>query len=275
MESGPLRGEEAAPGTGHAAWYEDHVTLDVAWAFAQYAHATGDRRFAREDAARVLYGVADWICSRVARRRGGYDIHQAMGIAERKKPSDNETFTVMSAKVVLREAIECAERLGDTVLPAWREVYAGLEPPRNSRSGALTSHEGYHPNEEKGATPGPLAGLFPLWYDVEPEVARATLEYYLGMKEGYIGSPMLSAFYGVWAAWAGDRELQPDCTRRATANWSVDASARHSSSHRRAIRRSRRPARSSRTWCLPDGLDLRAPGHSSRSRRAHEWPCRR
>jgi trehalose/maltose hydrolase-like predicted phosphorylase len=206
-ESGPLRGEEAAPGTGHASWYEDHVSLDVAWAFAQYAHATGDRRFAREDAARVLYGVADWICSRVTRRRGGFDFRQAMGIAERKKASDNEAFTVMSAKVVLREAIECAERLGDSVLPAWREVHAGLQPPRNSRTGALTSHEGYHPNEEKGATPGPLAGLFPLWYDVEPDVARATLEYYLDLKEGYIGSPMLSAFYGVWAAWAGDRAL--------------------------------------------------------------------
>ena len=67
-ESGPLHGEEAAPGTGHAAWYEDHVSLDVAWAFAQYAHATGDRRFAREDAARVLYGVADWVCEPRHRR---------------------------------------------------------------------------------------------------------------------------------------------------------------------------------------------------------------
>ena len=44
-ESGPLNGEEASPGSGEASWYEDHVSLDVAWAFAQYNHATGDGRF--------------------------------------------------------------------------------------------------------------------------------------------------------------------------------------------------------------------------------------
>ena len=49
-ESGPLHGEEASPDVGHASWYEDHVSLDMAWAFAQYSHATGDPRFAKEDA---------------------------------------------------------------------------------------------------------------------------------------------------------------------------------------------------------------------------------
>ena len=266
-ESGPLRGEEASPGTGHASWYEDHVTLDVAWAFAQYAHATGDLRFAREDAAHVLYGVADWICSRVVRRRGGFDLRQTMGIAERKKPSDNEAFTVMSAKLVLREAIECAERLGDSVLPAWRDVNAGLQPPRNSRSGALTSHDGYHPNEEKGATPGPLAGLFPLWYDVEPEAARATLEYYLDMNEGYIGSPMLSAFYGVWAAWAGDRALAARLYEDGYAEL-VGGRFRQTLEQSPTRYPEKPPAGPffAKSRRLPYGPDLRAPGHPSRPR---------
>jgi trehalose/maltose hydrolase-like predicted phosphorylase len=206
-ESGPLHGEEAAPGVGHASWYEDHVSLDVAWAFAQYAHATGDPRFAREDAAAVLYGVADWICSRVTARGKAFEFRQTMGIAERKTSADNDAFTVMAARTVLREAIALAERLGDFVLPAWRQVEAGLDIPRMTTSGAIASHEGYHPNEEKGATPAPLAGLFPLWYDVAPEVARATLDYYLRLADRYIGQPMLSPLYGVWASWAGDRAL--------------------------------------------------------------------
>jgi trehalose/maltose hydrolase-like predicted phosphorylase len=206
-ESGPLHGEEAAPGMGSASWHEDHVSLDVAVAFARYAHATGDDGFLVDDAAGVLFGVADWITSRVSRRRGGFDFRRCMGIAERPEPSDNEAFTIMSAMAVLREAIACAERLGRQVRPAWREVLDGLSLPRHSRHGAVLSHDGFHPNEEKGATPGPLAGLFPLWHELDPETEPATLEYYLRLAPDYIGSAMLSPLYGVWAAWAGDRAL--------------------------------------------------------------------
>jgi len=50
-------------------------------------------------------------------------------------------------------------------------------------------------------------GVYPLGFDMEPEVEAATLKFYLGLREGYIGSPMLSALYGVWAAYTGDRDL--------------------------------------------------------------------
>ncbi|HEX5013498.1 MAG TPA: hypothetical protein VFV72_04990 [Candidatus Limnocylindrales bacterium] len=205
-EAGPLHGEEASPGEGKASWHEDHVSTDIAWAFTQYAHATGDPRFLREDASAILYGVADWITSRVTRTGNGFAITKSMGIAEKKATSDNEAFTIMSAKIVLADAIACAERLGDSVLPAWREVLAGLEPPRRA-DGSLTSHDNFQPNEEKGSTPAPLPGLFPMWYELEPDVARKTIDYYLKLAPDYIGSPMLSAFYGVWAAWNGDRAL--------------------------------------------------------------------
>jgi hypothetical protein len=205
-ESGPRAGQEAAPGLGRASWHADHASLDIGWAFAQFAHATGDRRFLAEDAAPVLYGVADWVVSRVTRERDGYTWPAVMGIAERSRPSTDDAYTLMAATIVLREAIACAETLGHHVGDAWQEVAAGLRP-RRGRSGAIMSHDGFHPTEEKGATPGPLAGLFPLWYGLDPDVAQKTLEYYLRLAPGYIGSPMLSAFYGVWAAWAGDRQL--------------------------------------------------------------------
>jgi trehalose/maltose hydrolase-like predicted phosphorylase len=205
-ESGPLNGDEASPGSGEASWYEDHVSLDVAWAFAQFNHATGDGRFGKGHTAPVLFGVADWITSRVRPRRGGFSFLETMGIAERQEPADNDAFTVMEAQIVLREAIALAEQLGEYVPPAWGEVLAGLRLPMSSRTHAIVSHDGYRVNEEMGSTPGPLAGLFPLWYEVSPAVAKATLDAYLRLAPDYIGSPMLSPLYGVWAAWAGDRQ---------------------------------------------------------------------
>jgi trehalose/maltose hydrolase-like predicted phosphorylase len=204
-ESGPLTGDEASPGSGEASWYEDHVSLDIAWAFTQFVHATGDGRFQKDRAAPVLFGVADWIASRVTRTGTGYAILESMGIAERERPSDNDAFTIMAAEVVLREAIAMADKLGEPAPTAWGRVLAGLRPPVSGRTRAIVSHDGYRVNEEKGATPGPLAGLFPLWYDAPPAVAKATLDLYLRLAPGYIGSPMLSPLYGVWAAWAGDR----------------------------------------------------------------------
>ena len=56
-----------------------------------------------------------------------------------------------------------------------------------------------------GATPEALAGLFPMTYQVSPEVERATIGFYLGRVEPYIGHPMLSAPLGVYAARLGDR----------------------------------------------------------------------
>jgi len=58
---------------------------------------------------------------------------------------------------------------------------------------------------EKGATPAVLCGLFPLGYPASPDVRRATTDFYLAMADDYVGSPMLSALYGAWAAQAGDR----------------------------------------------------------------------
>ena len=92
-ESAPSSGEEAAPMPGSAAWREDHASLDIARAFALCANVTGDYAFLRDKAWPVLSGVAEWIKSRVTKRRGKYEIRASMGIAERKSPSDNAIFT--------------------------------------------------------------------------------------------------------------------------------------------------------------------------------------
>lgn len=205
-EASMSRGEEASPGGGKASWYENHVTLDVAMAGSWYAHVTGDDAFVRAELWPLVHGVAEWVDSRAIRTERGAEIQRAMGIAERESPSNNEAFTNMSAIVVLNEAIALAERLGHGVPYRWREIAASLVVPTDASGRHIISYDGWQPSHEKGATPTPLAGLFPLWYSAGEREA-ATLRRYLDLAPDYIGSPMLSAFYGVWAAWSGDRGL--------------------------------------------------------------------
>lgn len=204
-ESAPRSGEEAAPMPGTAAWHEDHVSLDVARAFSLYADATGDMEFLRTKAWPVLFGVAEWLTTRVTRTRGGYDIAESMGIAEREVPVNNAAFTNMGAVVVLRDAVRVAGRLGLEANPEWTKIADGMAIPKRGK--AVVSHDDYRSNEEKGATPDPLMGLFPFGFPLDPDEEAATLELYLGLAQDYIGSPMLSALYGAWAARTGDRRL--------------------------------------------------------------------
>lgn len=128
-----------------------------------------------------------------------------MGIAEREQPCDNPAFTNMAAKLVLRKASLVGQALGLPTKGLRRELADGLVLPE--RDGALVSHDARRKDEEKGATPDPLMGIFPLGLKLTPDQEQATLDLYLGMADDYVGSPMLSALYGVWAARTGDRKL--------------------------------------------------------------------
>ena len=204
-ESAPSSGDEAAPIPGTAAWHEDHASLDVARAFALYADVTGDEEFLRERAWPVLAGVAEWITSRAVKTKKGYEVRASMGIAEREEPVANAAFTNMASVVVLRDAIAAADRLDRPIDPKWREIANRMLVPRREK--AIVSHDGYRRDEEKGATPDPLMGIWPFGYPVAEDEEAATLALYLGQADPYVGSPMLSALYGVWAARAGDGRL--------------------------------------------------------------------
>ena len=205
-ESAPRSGEEAAPMPGAAAWHEDHVSLDIARAFSLYADVTGDMEFLRTQAWPVLSGVAEWLTSRVTPTASGYDIAQSMGIAEREQPVCNAAFTNMGAVVVLRAALAAR---GAT----------GLR--RRSRLGAARRRHRHPPARQgdhlprrlsnqrgEGRHAGPADGHFPVRLPSrQARASDATLALYLKSAEDYIGSPMLSALYGAWAARAGDRDL--------------------------------------------------------------------
>jgi trehalose/maltose hydrolase-like predicted phosphorylase len=221
-ESSLRHGEEASPGDGTASAHEHHVSLDVAFAFIQHVHATGDLEYARERAWPVLRGVADWVASRVVKTRRGFEIHRANGIAEKKEPVNNNAFVNMAAKVVMREIVALAPQVGQHADDRWSQIADGMFIPLNTRTKVIKNHDAYRPNEEKGSTPEAPAGIFPLGYDAPPDVERATFEYYLRLADDYVGSPMLSALLGVYAARTGDRGRSLELFERGYADFIME-----------------------------------------------------
>ena len=203
-QAGPSQGEESAPLGAKGPGYSHHVTCVVANAFADYADATGDRQFTAHRAWPVLSGVADWVLSRTTCTRRGVEIADAMGVAERPQPADNDAFTNMAAATVLRRANDMGRSLGEDANPAWAETAAKMFLGIND-DGVIQDHDGYRADEDKSATPSALAGLLMFGHPVPPEVASATRRFYLNRSDEYVGSPMLSALLGVFAAHEGDR----------------------------------------------------------------------
>jgi trehalose/maltose hydrolase-like predicted phosphorylase len=219
-ESSLRKGDETAPNEAAAAAHEHHVSMDVAFAFSQFLHATHDWRWGREHGWPVLSEVAEWVLSRGTETRRGFEIHDVNGIAEREQTVDNNAFVNMSASVALREAALLGESLGHAADPAWERTARNLFLPVDER-GVIRNHEAYRSSEEKGSTPEAPAGLFPLTFDCPPEVERATFEYYLRLADDYVGSPMLSALLGVYAARLGDRERSLELFQRGYADFVV------------------------------------------------------
>jgi hypothetical protein len=127
-----------APGGGI---HEQFVIPCIAFAFAQYLHATGDDLFRRQSAWPVLEGIADWICSRVLSTPRGYEILHVVGNDESVHDVDNHALTNGLCAWTLREAARQAEALGMTPPARWRDIAEGLFLPVNPQSGALEKHE--------------------------------------------------------------------------------------------------------------------------------------
>ena len=202
---------------------EHHVSMDVAIAFARYVHATGDLAFARYEAAPVMGAVAAWIESRVERTPRGYEIPDAIGIAETGTTVNNSAFVNMAAAVALRETISLARQIQTCrTQDCWEAIAAGLVIPTDGPARVIQNHDGYHPDEDQGATPEAAAGLFPLEFPTDPDTERATLQFYVDLADRYAGQPMLSALLGVYAARIGDRARALDLFEKGYGDFVVE-----------------------------------------------------
>ncbi|QNM82605.1 glycoside hydrolase family 65 protein [Sphingomonas sabuli] len=205
-EAGALTGEEVAPGRGEAATHALHVSMHVARAFSIFADVSGDRRFLEERTWPVLAGVADFICDRVAWREGRPHLLSATGPAEIPAPPDDDAFSIIAGRDVLERAVQAALDLGKNAPSIWRATSEALHPLLRTDN-AIAAHADFRIDEQKGATPTPLAALFPYNYPLSDESHDATLALYLSHWRDYVGSPMLPALYPVWASLWGDRRL--------------------------------------------------------------------
>jgi trehalose/maltose hydrolase-like predicted phosphorylase len=212
-ESCPLHGEEATPGASPPT--KAHVSMDVALAFAAYAHATGDRDHLRRFLWPVIEAVAEFVASRVTRTRRGYEILKATGPAETDPPVDNNAFVNMAAAAALDAAVVFAGQLGEEPRPEWVEIAEALVLPRASNGRRIVNHDAYRVDEPKGGTPEAAAGIFPVGYPVPPDVERQTFRFAVEQQAPrYVGTPMLSGFLGLYAARAGDRDLAMELLER-------------------------------------------------------------
>lgn len=184
---------------------EHHFNLDVAFAFAQYVHATDDALFLRQQAWPVLEGVAEWVVSRVAQTARGYEILHVTGIDEGIDDIPNNSETNILAAIVLREAMGFARRMGFEPPSAWQAVSERMFVPIDPVTNVILKHEGY---EYKGGmcVPEPLVAYLPFGYSHSPKVDQATIKYYLDLAHTYLGMPMFSALLGVFVARTGDRK---------------------------------------------------------------------
>ena len=206
--STPLHGEEGIRTDAPMVFFEQHVSLSVALAFARYVHATGDLDFLRERAWPVLEGVATWIESRWVRTRRGYEIKRTLGIDEQRgQLVDNPGYANMAAAVVLREAAAAAGRLERGGMSKWTRMADAMYIPTDTRKPVIKSTDTFtaRASGRGPATPEALYGLFPVGYPVDARTERETTRFYLDRVDPYLGSPMLSPLLGAHAARIGDR----------------------------------------------------------------------
>lgn len=217
-ESG-VTGDEVTPVIA-ATSEEHHITLDVAVACLQYAHATDDRAFVENEIWEILESVCDWIVSRVVRTDRGYEIRNVVGIDESLENVDNNAYTNIAAKLVLRQAADLGDRAGltaDTV--RWRSIAEDIFIPIDGESGRILKHDRYV-YDGGPCVPETLAAFFPLMYEHPDAVVRdATFDYHLGLAETVLHFPMLSSLFGVWATRRGNREFALECFSKGIAEF--------------------------------------------------------
>jgi protein-glucosylgalactosylhydroxylysine glucosidase len=221
-EASPTLGQEAAPLNAASPTVEEHVSMDVALAFARFVHATDNSKFAVEQAWPVISGVASWVAGRLEPGDRGYEIRRVNGPAETDTTVDNNAFVNMGAILALRHAAELGRELGQGDVERWEGMADRIVIPFDDRRGIIVNHDGYEPDEFMGETPEALAGFFPLGYRADPEVERRTIEYYLTRAGQYAGAPMLSAMLGVYAARTGDRAAALELFERGYADFVVE-----------------------------------------------------
>lgn len=206
--SGPLRGDESIRTNAPLINFEQHVSCSVAQAFISMAEATADRVFRDERAWPVVEGVASWILSRIRHTERGYEVREAIGVAEQTQPQDNNVYMNLACAATLLAGANLARSIGrgqDAEL--WEKIAGLVHLPRRA-DGTLMHSDAFDPAQHDAAacTPEALAAIVLMGARLRGDDIGRSLRFDLDRVEPYLGHPMLSAPLGPAAAWLGERD---------------------------------------------------------------------
>jgi hypothetical protein len=151
----------------------------------------------------VVAEIAELITTRARKSDRGYEILGAMGVRERKQPTDNQAHMNMAASKVLRESAQRpAAFVGRTPRggTAW-PISSSFPWTTTSASSRTTASTTMRKEERRAEPPTALTG----WITRDPALARATLRYYLHVAGEPLAQLHALVVYGVWVARLGDR----------------------------------------------------------------------
>lgn len=208
-----------SPGAGIS---EQFINPCVAFAFWQYMCASGDDRFRQQQGWPVIEGVAEWICSRVRKTTRGYEIHNVVGNDESVHNVNNHALTNGLCARILREGVRLAEKLGMTPPPHWREVAEGIFLSVNAKTGAIEKHENDAEHLTKASPDSLELLLFPFECASNNHLLQASVKHQLSLAHTYLGMPMHSSYFSVWAARMGDRKLSMEFLEQGMAPRFID-----------------------------------------------------
>jgi hypothetical protein len=213
-------GSEGLPAWALGVFAEEHINLDVAFAFAQYAHATGDANFLRRQAWPVLEGVAEWIVARVVETARGFEIRHVTGVDEGTGNVDNDSYTNLAAILILREAIAAAGRLGLDPPAAWEEIARRMFIPVDPATHILHHHDRLKQTEGMSCLET-MYSFYPLNYRTSAEIENATYAHCLAKVHPLHGPhapPMMSVLAARW----GDRKRSAAFLAEGIGNYATD-----------------------------------------------------
>jgi len=169
-------GEEETPVWALSGPFEHHITADVAIAAWQYYLVTGDKEWLKEKGWPILKATAAFWQSRVEKNENGrYMIRNVVAADEWAENIDNDAYTNGAASRNLLYAINCADVLGVSYPPVWKEMAGNIVLGKMS-DGVTKEHDSYKGEPIKQADVNLLA--YPLGIITDRRQIAQDLAYY-------------------------------------------------------------------------------------------------
>jgi trehalose/maltose hydrolase-like predicted phosphorylase len=143
-----VHGNERGPSDAPTSWAEQHITPAVGIAFWEYQQATGDGEFLERTTWPVLRNIAEWVSSRGTFTDRGFEIRNLIGVDESVNNINNSSQMNLACKMVMREAIAAASKVGVKAPDKWHRIADTMLIPTDAKTGVVLPYDGAIPGPE-------------------------------------------------------------------------------------------------------------------------------